>query len=91
LDQRNADGETLLNQWTNRSSFDGLSANEFFAFVQLLVEEGADVMARDNNGFTPIFKAANRFSWNVVHFLMARSEMGRLEKIEALEMTFLSL
>jgi len=86
LDQRNADGETLLNQWTNRSSFDGLSANEFLAFVQLLVEKGADVMSRDNNGFTPIFKAANRFSWNVVHFLMARSEMDRLEKIEALEM-----
>lgn len=73
--------------------------------VQLLVNKGADLLARDGGGRTPILIASlasdigptfhlkahdtafmGAFNFEVFDFFLEREEIGRMEKIEALEL-----
>jgi len=65
-----------------------LSEEDKLALVKLLVEKGADFMARDNRGLTPLLAAANADypKSTVVDYLMNRDECSGMEKIEAIEL-----
>jgi len=80
-------GETLLHH-----VLDELTDEESLAIVKLLVEKGADLLARDIHGFTPLLKAASNrnvdghLSLATLDFLLEREEYGRMEKIQAMEL-----
>jgi len=60
--------------------------------VKLLIENGADLLALDNWGFTRLLEAANGShrgdlpTLSVLDFLLEREEYSRAEKIEAMEL-----
>lgn len=83
LDLRNRKGETILHYWADRSIRH--AGDDLLAVVNLLMEKGANVMARDNCGFTPVFKAINSFDWNLVDFFLERADLELVEKIDAME------
>jgi len=60
------------------------------AFVKLLIEKGADLTARDDQGFTPLLLAA-KANWIVLDYLLDRDEYSRMEKIEAMELVGTSI
>jgi len=63
-----------------------------FAIVQRIVEKGADMLALNSWGFTPLLNAANgNYYWGrpnlkVLDFLLEREDYSRSEKIEAMEL-----
>jgi len=71
------DGVSLLNHCIKEKSL---------ALVEFLVDRGADLHTQDTNGFTPISRAAFYRKWDVVDFFLERSEISRIDKIEALEL-----
>lgn len=61
--------------------------------VKLLVEKGANVMALDNDGLTPILRAAHGFlvhssheNFSILNYLLERDAVNRKEKIDAMEL-----
>lgn len=80
-------GSSLLHYW---ASVYELTPNDprILAVVQLLVGKGADLMARNKHGHTPIHVAAggDPCNHNVLDFLLERKEIDRVEKIVALEL-----
>jgi len=58
-------------------------------FVQLLLQHGADLKARDDRGFTPIMCAAAYNDWvpniTFLNYLLERGDIPHKDKIDALE------
>jgi len=90
LNQRNQAGKTILHHFAAGSPNSYLTQNDCLDVVKLLVEKGADVMAQDGHGFTPILEAAYMKDYlvNVVvlNFLLERDDITLAEKIDALEL-----
>ena len=93
LNHRNWLGETILHHWVNHSLFDDQTDTTLgraaLAVVELLVNSGADLMARDKSGCTPLLRAASHCRYVVVDFLATRDytgETGRMEIIDGIEM-----
>jgi len=85
--QKNSAGETVLHRCTDlHYHHERLTDNDLLTVVKLLVEKGADLMARDNQNFTPILTAANSSNWAALDFLLERDEIHRMEKIDAMEL-----
>jgi len=92
LKRRNpSTGETLLHSVASRSRY--FNEEDSLAIVKLLVEKGADLLALDENGYTPLRKAADdtyndhrSLNLAVLDFLLERDEYNRMEKIEAVEL-----
>jgi len=101
LTQRNPlNGETVLHHWAGctlriaptrrtRATEEGSP----LTVVKLLVEKGANLMALDNDGFTPILRAAYAFfthssreNFNIFDFLLENEAIDRKEKIDAMEL-----
>lgn len=57
--------------------------SQLFRYV---LDQGADAMARDSIGCTPIFLAATKLCLPLLNFLLRRDDVGRMEKIDAAEM-----
>jgi len=105
LTQRNPlNGETVLHHWAGCSTLHH-SADQYTALrrateegstltvIKLLVEKGADLMALDDDGFTPILRVAHAFlaRTNLEHlsifdFLLENEAIDREAKIDALEL-----
>jgi len=79
---RNA--ESILHHWINLSTR-GITEKERQAVVKLLIDSGADLMAQDIEGFTPILKSAEYQSFDMLDFLLANDVIDRNQKIEAME------
>lgn len=98
LEQRNPyHGYTVLHHWAGNPLGILLESRTEeqspLAVVKLLVEKGANLMALNNNGFTPILKAAHEFlahssreNYSILEYLLERDEIDRKEKIEAMEL-----
>lgn len=59
--------------------------------VKLLVDKGADLLLKDDDGFTPLLKAAYGHrddgpNLKVLDFLLEKDEYSRMEKIESMEL-----
>ncbi|KAI5816000.1 ankyrin repeat-containing domain protein [Pyronema omphalodes] len=54
------------------SYFDGLGINEAKAIIQMLLEKGADIEVRDNNGFSPLCRAARDGKVGMVQLLLEK-------------------
>jgi len=91
--------ETVLHYWAGVLYFSKSPTNADIAYqedslrvVKLLIEKGADLLALDDRGFTPLLVAANRpycglsINLKVLDFLLTRKEYSRAEKIEAMEL-----
>jgi len=91
--------ETVLHHWAGghyccNIERDGWSSlqEDSLKVVKLLIEKGADLLALDNWGFTPLIEAANGSHYGklpnlkVLDFLLGRVEYSRAEKIEAMEL-----
>jgi len=69
-----------------------ITEEESLAIVMLLVENGADLLAKDIEGLTPLLTAAGdtssdtRLNLAVFDFLLEREEYSPMEKIVALEL-----
>jgi len=78
------DGRTLLHYLAGSVLMDD---TEVF---NLLLEKGADVIARDNDGITPIMAAAignNKIpNISILKFLLERKDITNMDKIDALEL-----
>jgi len=94
LKQRYLDsGETILHYFSGHPR--GFTEEDSLAIVRLLVERGADLLARDIEGFTPILRAANsgysRRNFSILDYLLELDGIGRMEKIDALELAGASI
>jgi len=94
LKQRYLDsGETILHYFSGHPR--GFTEEDSSAIVRLLVERGADLLARDIQGFTPILRAANsgysRRNFSILDYLLELDGIGRMEKIDALELAGASI
>jgi len=83
-------GETLLHSVsaTISSYFAG---DDSLVIVKLLVKKGADLLTRDNLGFTPILRAANfayyeRTNFAILDYLLGLDGIDQMDKIDALEL-----
>ena len=55
LHQKNSAGETVLHRCADlRYHHERLTGNDLLTILQLLVEKGAELMARDDDNFTPM-------------------------------------
>jgi len=101
LAQRNPiNGETVLHHWAGCSlgiaptrKTRATEEGSPLTVVKLIVEKGADLMAVDNDGFTPILKAVHGFlartcheSLAILDFLLDLDGIDLKEKIQALEL-----
>jgi len=88
LDQRTYNGDTILHQRVKKQWLivKRRKLHREMAFFKLLVNNGADLMARDSYGFTPILIAAANGSWTGLDYMLERDDIIRKEKIDALEM-----
>jgi len=86
LEKRNRrTGETLLHHWAS-CPHEFITEEDSLAIVSLLVVKGADLLARDDEGLTPLQKAENNLSLKILDFLLERDEYGRTEKVNAMEL-----
>jgi len=89
LKQRDpSSGRTVLHHWASPPH--DFTEEDSLTIVKALIEKGADLMARDNFGFTPIMAAANsrghRLYLTLFEFILERDEITITEKIEAMEL-----
>jgi len=78
---------TVLHYWAGGIK----EQEESLTIVKLLIEKGADLLALDFRGFTPLSRAAIGradvcINVEVLDFLLERSDYSRAEKIEAMEL-----
>jgi len=91
--------ETVLHYWSKgpynffyTNMNDGsICQEESLTVVKLLINKGADLLAVNSWGFTPLLNAANgrggdRPNLKVLDYLLERGEYSRAEKIEAMEL-----
>jgi len=90
--------ETVLHYWASGLNFCNGAMNDRIPYqedplrvVQLLVEKGADLLAVNSWGLTPLLEAANGPyrglpNLKILDFLLEREEYSRAEKIEAMEL-----
>jgi len=74
-------GQTLLHNVIGR-----FTEEDSLALVTRLVEKGAELTARDKQGFTPLLTAAETFKLKILDYLLERDQYSRTEKMEALEL-----
>ncbi len=98
LEQRCPHGKTMMHYWSHLSWCSSIEEKEdavpySLAIVKLLLEKGADPMARDEEGLTPILTAANVTYGSpglnnliVLEFLLQRGDIELEEKIKAMEL-----
>jgi len=83
-------GEALLLYVMGRTSF--YTEEGSLAIIKQLADRGADLLARNASGFTPLLRAADDqhndgcLSLSILDFLLERNEYGQIEKIEAMEL-----
>jgi len=77
---------TILHHWTHLPSECDITEEQSMRIVKLLVEKGADLLARDCHGYSPIITAAVSGNWSVLDFFLERDEISRMDKINALEL-----
>ncbi len=98
LDLRNpSDGSTVLHHWSCNplgTLIENRSEEESpLVVVKLLIEKGADVIALDKKGFSPILHAAHHLpvatsqeNLDIFDYLLQKEAIDRSEKIDALEL-----
>ncbi len=87
LNHPNDHGLTILHDRVQARTFENpRKCYRAMALIKLLVNNGADLMARDKQGFTPILLASTTGSWAVLDYMLEKNEIVRKEKIDALEM-----
>jgi len=87
LNRRDVFGNPILDQRSLvYESMNATLIRARLAVVELLVNSGADVMARDDSGFTPLLRAASECRYAVVDFLATIDYTDRMEIIDAMEM-----
>jgi len=88
LNQLNSDGETVLHHWVHAQPywFDPNRKKDSFTVVKLLVDNGANIMAQNMNGFTVILAAVKTEDWEIVDYFLEKEGVDRMAKIEAAEM-----
>jgi len=90
LNRRNPDdGTTLLHYIAALPLY--FTKEDSFTIIKLLVEKGADLLARDERSFTPLLKSADGFHESspnraVLDYFLERDEYSLPEKIEAMEL-----
>jgi len=87
LTQRDPDTSiTILHQWASRLKY--VTDQQSLSIVKLAVEKGADLLARDRHGFTPILTAPvhGTLNFSVLDYLLERPEIPRIDKIDAAEL-----
>jgi len=85
LKQRNCEDQNILHYWTK--SDDTIEEEERLKVIQLIADSDSDLMmARDNEEFSPILRAAQNCQWNVLNWMLDRDDVDRREKIDALEL-----
>jgi len=89
LSQRAPDrGLTPLHMWA--SQFNPQYEDMSLDVVEMLLEKGADIQARDHYGFSVILTAAQGNdklpNFPVLNFLLERDDIARTDKIDALEL-----
>jgi len=86
-----APNSTIIHDWAGRNN----QEEDSIVIVKLLVEKGVNLLAKDDEGFTPLLRAAygNRGylgghgpNLKVLDFLLEREEFNRMEKIDAMEL-----
>jgi len=78
---------TILNFWARRTV--DVTEEQSLSVVKLLVDQGADLLARDRHGLTPILTAAIGGitpNFSVLDYLLKRNDVPRMDKIIALEL-----
>jgi len=91
--------ETVLHYWAGGHCFSKLAMDDGFSHqedslrvVKLLIEKGADPLASNNWGFTPLLEAAKGPyrgelpNLKVLDFLLETNEYSRSQNIEAMEL-----
>jgi len=78
-------GRSLLHHWASRPH--DFTEEDSLVIIKLLIDKGADLTVRDNEGLTPLLTAAKHFNFKILDYLFERIEFGRSEKIEAMELT----
>ncbi len=78
---------TLLHYWAGNTE----DQEECVAIVELLIEKGADLLALDGLGFTPLLEAligrtGKCPNVKVLDFLLEKANYSKAEKIEAMEL-----
>jgi len=90
LNQHNRWDDTILHHWiqfpSNRHSTRGISEKEREMVVHLLIDKGANLMARDSKGFPPILASAESKTFNILGILLESDLIDRNDKIDALEL-----
>ena len=85
LKQRNCEDQNILHYWTQ--SDDTIEEEERLKVIQLIADSDSDLMMiRDKEGFTPILRAAQKWDWNILDWMLERDDIAREEKIDALEL-----
>jgi len=74
-----------LHYWTGLTF--SFTQEESLSIVKLLLSKDVDILhAQDNQGFSPIIRAANSTNLAVLEYLSERADVTRVEKFEALEL-----
>jgi len=80
-------GRTVLHHWTILPF--KLIEKDTLTIIKLLMEKGADVMTKDNFGFTPVMRAAMSLGphlyFALLDLFLERDDVAIMEKIEAME------
>jgi len=90
-DYRRAPNSTMIHDWAGRNN----RQEDSIVIVKFLVEKGVDLLVKDDEGFTPLLRAAYGHggdlgghcpNFEVLDFLLEREEFNRMEKIDAMEL-----
>jgi len=86
LTQRDWDSaHFILHHWVSVPP-GGVTEEQSLSVVKLLVDKGADLLARDNLGSTPILHSAKFLNLSILDYLLERDGVPRMDKIDALEL-----
>jgi len=84
LTQRDRDYETILHHWASVPG--NVTEEQSLSIVKLLVDKGADLLAHDKFSFRPILTSAKFVNLSILHYLLERDDVPRMDKINALEL-----
>jgi len=83
MNQCDSQGRTVMGHLLNSIEY---FEEDSLMFVKLMLDKGADPLARDKRGFTPLLYAAFNCRWKSLDFLLKRDDIGMKEKIGAMEL-----